>query len=77
MKPDELTFDLFRATCQQRLQSFRIPPAMVAVGATVSRSMLPAARPIPKGWQRAKGPGSGMAWSANNKNIGLQDVRGK
>ena len=77
MKPDEQTFDLFRAACQQRLQSFRTPPAMVALGATMSRSMLPAARPIPKGWQRAEGPDSGMAWSANNKNIGLQDVRGK
>ena len=77
MKPDEQTFDLFRAACQQRLQSFRTPPAMVALGATMSRSMLPAARPMPKGWQRAEGPDSGMAWSANNKNIGLQDVRGK
>ena len=77
MKPDDLTFDLFRTTCHQRLPAFETPPAMVALGATVSRSMLPAARPMPKGWQRAGSPDSGLAWSSNNRNIVLQDVRGK
>jgi exosome complex RNA-binding protein Rrp42 (RNase PH superfamily) len=27
MKPDELTFDLFRVACHQRLQTFQTPPA--------------------------------------------------
>ena len=60
MKPDELTFDLFRAACHQRLQAFQTPPALVAMGATVSRSMLPATQPIPKGWERPGGDKVGM-----------------
>ena len=75
MKPDELTFDLFRAACHQRLQAFQTSPALVAMGATVSRSMLPATQPIPKGWERPGGEKVGMAWAANNKSIGLEDVR--
>jgi hypothetical protein len=75
MKPDEMTFDLFRAACHQRLQAFQTPPALVAMGATMSRSMLPASQPIPKGWERPTGDRVGMAWAANNKSIGLDDVR--
>lgn len=75
MKPDEMTFDLLRATCHQRLQAFQTPPALVAMGATVSRSMLPASQPIPKGWEKPTGDKVGMAWAVNNKSIGMADVR--
>ena len=75
MKPDELTFDLFRSACHQRFQAFQTPPALVAMGASVSRSMLPASQPIPKGWERVGGDKLSMAWASNNKSIGLEDVR--